>query len=74
MCELSGTQNHKNQNKSSQYLSPVGFPFPNINGNVCTANIIEEKDPLRVMTEEKKDLGGSMGPLLNGAWAYDHTR
>ena len=71
-CDLSVSNHKNNQNKSNtQFSSPVSssFPYQNMNNaNVCTVNS-EEKDLLR---EEKKDLGGSMGPLLNGAWAYEH--
>lgn len=58
-----------NKNKSQQFLSsPLGYSFTSV--PIACTNAVEERENQGV--EEENDLGGSMGPLLNGAWAYEH--
>ena len=42
-------------------------------GSGMSLNIVDDEEICREKRRERRgEYGGSMGPLLNGAWAYEH--
>ena len=74
------SQDHKMASKAhfmshlgyGSYGSGGGVTGPGTGSGIGLNVVDDEETPRDKRSERKSEYGGSMGPLLNGAWAYEH--